>query len=185
MSICHLRQKTRRTSVLQRTIQIAWFNKSKGFGFIEREAGPDVFCHSSSIEMAGYKFLEDGEAISFDILEGEKGPQAADVTRVRKDSPRSCLCGKFRQLFRFTNGVMHHIGGEERSLSIFECDHDTAIYSLYVCNWSTWLSFHFSTICPQAIYGWTFCLQLLRAASWASVRPCGGYLPASFIFRSS
>ncbi|HDI58974.1 MAG TPA: cold shock domain-containing protein [Desulfobacteraceae bacterium] len=59
---------------------VKWFNASKGFGFIEREDGPDVFVHHSGINATGYKTLNDGDNVSFDIVEGPKGPSAANVT---------------------------------------------------------------------------------------------------------
>ncbi len=58
---------------------MAWFNNVKGFGFLSREGGPDVFCHFSAIESRGYKSLKEGSAVSFDIIQGEKGPQADNV----------------------------------------------------------------------------------------------------------
>ena len=58
---------------------VKWFNSSKGFGFIARESGDDVFVHYSSIRGEGYRSLEEGQAVEFDIVEGPKGPQAQDV----------------------------------------------------------------------------------------------------------
>ena len=59
---------------------VKWFNDSKGFGFIEREQGEDVFVHFSSIRGTGYKSLEDGQKVEFTLGQGQKGPQAIDVT---------------------------------------------------------------------------------------------------------
>ncbi len=59
---------------------VKWFNDSKGFGFIEREQGEDVFVHFSSIRGTGYKSLEDGQKVEFTLGQGQKGPQALDVT---------------------------------------------------------------------------------------------------------
>ncbi|MCD4689439.1 MAG: cold-shock protein [Desulfuromonadaceae bacterium] len=61
---------------------VKWFNDAKGFGFIEQEGGPDVFVHFSVIQSEGFKSLAEGERVSFDITEGQKGPQAANVTKV-------------------------------------------------------------------------------------------------------
>lgn len=58
---------------------VKWFNAEKGFGFITAEAGPDYFVHFSAIEMTGFKVLEEGQAVSFEIGAGEKGPQAESV----------------------------------------------------------------------------------------------------------
>lgn len=59
---------------------IKWFNGSKGFGFIERDEGEDVFVHFSSILGDGYRSLEEGQRVEFLVVEGEKGPQAQEVT---------------------------------------------------------------------------------------------------------
>jgi CspA family cold shock protein len=61
---------------------VKWFNNSKGYGFIEQEDGPDVFVHQSEIDTAGFKTLKEGEQVTFDIKQGEKGPAAANVTVV-------------------------------------------------------------------------------------------------------
>ena len=59
-----------------------WFNDSKGFGFIEQDGGEDVFVHFSAIEGEGFKTLAEGESVSFDIQEGPKGLQAANVVKL-------------------------------------------------------------------------------------------------------
>ena len=61
------------------TGKVKWFNAEKGFGFIEGEDGKDVFVHFSAITMGGYKTLDEGVAVEFDVIEGAKGPQAVDV----------------------------------------------------------------------------------------------------------
>ncbi len=61
--------------------KVKWFNAEKGFGFIETEEGTDVFVHYSAIAMDGYKTLEEGAEVEFDVVEGAKGPQATDVKR--------------------------------------------------------------------------------------------------------
>lgn len=62
--------------------KVKWFNAEKGFGFIENEDGTDVFVHFSAIAMDGYKTLEEGAEVEFEVVEGAKGPQAANVTRI-------------------------------------------------------------------------------------------------------
>jgi cold shock protein len=60
---------------------VKWFNDSKGFGFIEQESGEDVFVHYSSILGDGFKSLTEGQAVTFDVVKGAKGPQAANVEK--------------------------------------------------------------------------------------------------------
>lgn len=64
------------------TGKVKWFNAEKGFGFIESSDGTDVFVHFSAINMDGYKTLDEGMEVQFDVVEGAKGPQAANVERV-------------------------------------------------------------------------------------------------------
>jgi CspA family cold shock protein len=59
---------------------VKWFNPGKGFGFIEQEDGPDVFVHHSAINADGFKSLNEGDRVPFDIEQGQKGPAAANVT---------------------------------------------------------------------------------------------------------
>lgn len=68
--------------VNQMTGKVKWFNAEKGFGFIEREDGDDVFVHFSAIQAEGFKTLEEGQEVEFEIVEGNRGPQAANVTRL-------------------------------------------------------------------------------------------------------
>jgi len=62
---------------------VKWFNAKKGFGFLSDEAGNDVFVHFSALNMDGFKVLEDGQAVEFDVTDGEKGPQAANVSIIK------------------------------------------------------------------------------------------------------
>ena len=62
--------------------KVKWFNNEKGYGFIEVEGGSDVFVHYSAIQSEGYKSLEEGQEVSFEIVEGNRGPQAANVTKL-------------------------------------------------------------------------------------------------------
>jgi CspA family cold shock protein len=61
---------------------VKWFNSEKGYGFIEQEGGPDLFVHYSAIQGSGYRSLEDGQAVEFEVVQGPKGPQADQVRRV-------------------------------------------------------------------------------------------------------
>ena len=61
---------------------VKWFNEKKGFGFIEQDEGPDVFVHHTSINATGFKILNEGEQVSFEVEQGPKGPRAANVTVV-------------------------------------------------------------------------------------------------------
>jgi CspA family cold shock protein len=61
---------------------VKWFNADKGYGFITQEDGPDVFVHYSAIQGAGFRTLEEGERVEFEITEGQKGKQASNVIRV-------------------------------------------------------------------------------------------------------
>ncbi|MFJ8527026.1 MULTISPECIES: cold-shock protein CspD [Bacillus] len=62
--------------------KVKWFNNEKGFGFIEIEGADDVFVHFTAIQGDGYKALEEGQEVSFDIVEGNRGPQAANVVKL-------------------------------------------------------------------------------------------------------
>ena len=62
--------------------KVKWFSKEKGYGFIERQDGEDVFVHYSAIQQEGFKTLAEGEEVEFEIVEGSRGPQAANVTKI-------------------------------------------------------------------------------------------------------
>jgi len=61
---------------------VKWFNEAKGFGFIEQDSGPDVFVHFSAIQSEGFKTLNEGDRVSFDVVKGPKGPQAENVRKL-------------------------------------------------------------------------------------------------------
>lgn len=64
------------------TGKVKWFNNTKGYGFIERENGGDVFVHYTAIQGEGFKSLKEGETVQFDVSDGEKGPQAINVIKL-------------------------------------------------------------------------------------------------------
>ena len=64
------------------TGKVKWFNEAKGFGFIEQESGPDVFAHFSAIQGTGFKTLAEGQQVEFTVTQGQKGPQAENITPV-------------------------------------------------------------------------------------------------------
>jgi cold shock protein len=66
---------------------VKWFNNAKGYGFLGREGGADVFVHYSSIQRDGYKSLKEGDEVEFDIIQGSKGPQADQVFRLKEGMP--------------------------------------------------------------------------------------------------
>ncbi len=61
---------------------VKWFNSEKGYGFIQSENGEDIFVHFSAIQGEGYKTLDEGAAVEFEVIDGAKGPQAANVTKL-------------------------------------------------------------------------------------------------------
>lgn len=65
-----------------KTGTVKWFNAKKGYGFISNENGDDIFVHFSALNMSGFKVLEEGDKVEFEVIEGEKGPQAANVTKL-------------------------------------------------------------------------------------------------------
>ena len=62
--------------------KVKWFYAKKGFGFISDEEGNDVFVHFSALQMDGFKVLDEGDEVEFEVIDGEKGPQAANVTKL-------------------------------------------------------------------------------------------------------
>jgi len=67
---------------LKVTGQVKWFNNAKGYGFIGRDNGADVFVHYTAIVGDGYKTLQEGDTVEFEIMQGQKGPQAANVVKI-------------------------------------------------------------------------------------------------------
>lgn len=67
--------------------RVKWFSNEKGYGFIEREGGEDVFVHYSSIDQEGFKTLDEGQEVEFEIVQGTRGPQAANVRKIGDASP--------------------------------------------------------------------------------------------------
>lgn len=65
--------------------KVKWFNQEKGYGFIEVDGEKDIFVHYSAIEQDGFKTLKEGETVEFDVVEGQKGPQAANVIKVEEE----------------------------------------------------------------------------------------------------
>ena len=61
--------------------KVKWFSDQKGFGFIQQEGGPDVFCHFSAIQQEGFKTLKEGQLVEFGVVQSEKGPRASNVLR--------------------------------------------------------------------------------------------------------
>lgn len=67
--------------------RVKWFSNEKGYGFIEREGGEDVFVHYSSIDQEGFKTLDEGQEVEFEIVQGSRGPQAANVRKIGDSAP--------------------------------------------------------------------------------------------------
>jgi len=77
-----VRERTRRAATLKVQGRVKWFNNTKGYGFIGREDGADVFVHYSAIAADGFRTLNEGDLVEFEIVQGQKGPQAANVSKV-------------------------------------------------------------------------------------------------------
>lgn len=88
LSVWRVRVRHRRKKELIELAQykgtVKWFNNAKGYGFLGRDGGPDVFVHYSSIQREGYKSLKEGDEVEFDIIQGTKGPQADQVARLKE-----------------------------------------------------------------------------------------------------
>ncbi len=82
MDVALVHVHRRRCVVLRSRGRVKWFNERRGFGFIERDGGDDLFVHYSAIQADGFKTLEEGQEVEFDIIEGPKGLQASNVTPV-------------------------------------------------------------------------------------------------------
>jgi len=81
----NLQKKNSRTGTWRKEMAegtVKWFNDAKGFGFIEQDEGPDVFVHFSEIQGDGFKSLAEGDRVSFDVTQGQKGPQSANVRKI-------------------------------------------------------------------------------------------------------
>src|SRR5439155_12879835 len=83
-----VRRGRERRELFVTTGTVKWFSSEKGFGFISQENGPDVFVHFSAIQGAGYRNLDENQKVEFDITEGPKGPQAANVRPVARSERR-------------------------------------------------------------------------------------------------
>lgn len=70
------------SSTSRKSGTVKWFNAEKGYGFIQQEGGPDVFAHYSAIQSQGYRTLEEGEKVEFEITQGPKGPQASNIVKL-------------------------------------------------------------------------------------------------------
>jgi cold shock protein len=73
---------SRRKGVARLQGKVKWFNNTKGYGFIGQDTGPDVFVHYSAIQMDGFKSLQEGDTVEFEVVQGQKGPQADKVSKV-------------------------------------------------------------------------------------------------------
>ena len=81
IGLCTLEHTSQETYVDRMKGTVKWFNNAKGYGFIGRDDGPDVFVHYSAISSDGYKSLQEGDPVEFEIVQGQKGPQAANVNK--------------------------------------------------------------------------------------------------------
>jgi CspA family cold shock protein len=79
---CELKKRAKGATVDRLQGTVKWFNNAKGYGFIGREDGPDVFVHYSAITSEGYKSLQEGDKVEFEITQGQKGAQASNVNKI-------------------------------------------------------------------------------------------------------
>ena len=86
---------------------VKWFNNQKGYGFIQDESGKDIFVHYTGLNMPGFKSLEEGNEVEFDIVQGEKGPQASNVVKLQgSDTEDTAAAGiDLQRLFSYNNSM--------------------------------------------------------------------------------
>lgn len=97
---------------------VKWFSNSKGYGFISDENGKDVFVHYSGLNMEGFKSLEEGQAVEFDVVDGAKGPQATNVTNYNQRSFTVCLFNIYKRAVFVLNEIMK-IGIADMAIPIY------------------------------------------------------------------
>ena len=98
---------------------VKWFSQEKGYGFLQREGGPDVFVHYSAIQGNGFKILYEGEEVEFDIVEEAKGPKAANVVRLNPPAEAPSRSGGGRESQGGQRGGGGGFGGPRRYESRF------------------------------------------------------------------
>ena len=83
---------------------VKWFNNQKGYGFIQDESGKDIFVHYTGLNMPGFKSLEEGNEVEFDIVQGEKGPQASNVVKLQGEDTAAAGID-LQRLFSYNNSM--------------------------------------------------------------------------------